>query len=70
MLGSNGRWVSMGIPSDGSYGIPEGIVCGAPVICSDGKYQRVTGLPMSTFARTMIERTCAELADELASASA
>jgi len=64
--GSGGRWVSMGIPSDGSYGIPEGVVCGVPVTCADGGYQRVKDLPIDDFARKMIDRTCGELADELA----
>jgi malate dehydrogenase len=68
LLGSDGRWVSMGVHSDGSYGLPEGIVCGVPVICANGKYERVTGLPIDEFARTMIDRTCAELSQELASA--
>jgi malate dehydrogenase len=66
ILGTDDRWVSMGIRSDGSYGIPEGIICGAPVTCVGGKYQRVTGLPIDDFARRMIDRTTAELADELA----
>ena len=66
ILGSDGRWVSMGIRSDGSYGIPEGIICGVPVMCRDGKYERVTGLPVDDFARRMIDRSVAELADELA----
>lgn len=69
ILGTDGRWVSMGIRSDGSYGIPEGIICGVPVICADGKYERVAGLPVDDFARKMIDRTCTELAEELASAT-
>ncbi len=68
--GTNGSWVSMGVPSDGSYGIPEGIICGVPVTCADGHYQRVTGLSIDEFARTMIDRTCAELTDELAATKA
>ncbi|MDE1936295.1 MAG: malate dehydrogenase, partial [Bradyrhizobium sp.] len=66
ILGTGDRWVSMGIASDGSYGIPEGIICGVPVTCAGGKYQRVTGLPIDDFARQMIDRTTAELTDELA----
>lgn len=66
ILGTDGRWVSMGIRSDGSYGIPEGIICGVPVTCSDRKYERVAGLPVDDFARRMIDRSVAELADELA----
>src|SRR5689334_8652014 len=45
MLGTNGRWVTMGVPSDGSYGIPEGIMYGVPVTTSAGEYKRVEGLP-------------------------
>ncbi|WP_298106388.1 malate dehydrogenase [Bradyrhizobium sp.] len=66
ILGTGDRWVSMGIASDGSYGIPEGIICGVPVTCAGGKYQRVTGLPIDDFARRMIDRTTTELTDELA----
>jgi malate dehydrogenase len=66
ILGTDGRWVSMAVQSDGSYGIPEGIICGVPVTCAGGKYQRVTGLPIDDFARRMIDRTTAELAEELA----
>ena len=68
IFGTDGRWVSMGIRSDGSYGIPEGIICGVPVTCVDGEYRRVTGLPIDDFARRMIDRTTAELSDELAAA--
>ena len=69
IIGTDGRWVSMGVPSDGSYGIPLHMICGVPVTCADGKYQRVTGLAIDDFARKMIDRTCAELSDELASAT-
>jgi malate dehydrogenase len=64
--GSNGRWVSMGIGSDGSYGIPEGLICGVPVACSSGTFQRVEGLSIDDFARDMINRTVTELKEELA----
>jgi malate dehydrogenase len=63
--GTDGRWVSMGIASNGSYGIPEGIICGVPVTCAGGNYQRVEGLPIDDFARSMIDRTVAELKKEL-----
>lgn len=66
--GTNGGWVSMGVPSDGSYGIPETVIAGVPVICADGKYERVTGLAIDAFARQMIDRTCDELTEELAAA--
>ncbi|MGA7805082.1 malate dehydrogenase [Bradyrhizobium sp.] len=64
IAGTNGRWVSMGVASDGSYDIPERIICGVPVTCADGKYQRIDRLPIDDFARKMIDRTCAELVDE------
>lgn len=69
IMGTNGRWVSMGVPSDGSYGIPRGITCGVPVTCANGTYQRVEGLPIDDFARKMIDRTCDELRDELTAIS-
>ena len=64
--GTNGRWVSMGIPSDGSYGVPEGVISGAPVTCEGGSYTRVTGLPIDEYARKMIDITVAELKEEIA----
>ena len=64
--GTNGRWVSMGIPSDGSYGVPEGLISGAPVTCAGGSYTRVTGLPIDDYARKMIDVTVAELKEEIA----
>jgi malate dehydrogenase len=68
--GTNGRWVSMGIASSGSYGIPEGLVCGVPVTCTAGLYHRVDGLPIDDFARSMIDRTVAELREGLATTKA
>ncbi len=68
--GTDGRWVSMGVPSDGGYGIPEGLVCGVPVTCAGGGYERVAGLPLDGFARGMLERTVAELREELEAAEA
>ncbi|MQT13176.1 malate dehydrogenase [Segnochrobactrum spirostomi] len=64
VLGSNGRWVSMGIASDGSYGIPEGLVCGVPVICENGKFERVTGIELDAFAKEKIGISLAELESE------
>ena len=64
--GSNGRWVSMGIASNGSYGVPEGLICGVPVTCTASGYRRVEGLPIDDFAHGMIDRTVAELKEELA----
>jgi malate dehydrogenase len=59
-----GNWVSMGIPSDGSYGIPEGVVYGYPVTCEGGKYTIVKGLQISEFARARMDATLKELHDE------
>jgi malate dehydrogenase len=64
VLGSNGKWVTMGIPSDGSYGIPEDFLYGVPVICTPGKYERVTGLEIDAFSRQMMDKTLAELQEE------
>ena len=64
MQGSSGKWVTMGIPSDGSYGIPEGIMYGVPVTCANGKYQRVTGLEIDAFSQECINKTLAELEGE------
>ena len=65
-LGTNGKWVTMGIPSDGSYGIPQDIVYGVPVTCANGEYTRVTGLAVDDYARTMMDKTLAELKEEQA----
>jgi malate dehydrogenase len=62
--GTQGRWTSMAVASDGSYTVPEGIFCGVPVTCDGGRYERVGGLALDGFARTMIERTVKELVDE------
>jgi len=63
----SGDWVSMGIPSDGSYGIPEGLMFGYPVTCSGGKYEIVKGLELNDFARAKIAATQKELTEERAS---
>ena len=63
-LGSNGKWVTMGIPSDGSYGIPDDYLYGVPVICTPGKYERVTGLEIDAYSRQMMDKTLAELQEE------
>jgi len=65
-LGTNGKWVTMGIPSDGSYGIPEGTMYGVPVICTPGKYERVTGLEIDAFSREKMDFTLKELTEEQA----
>jgi len=64
VLGTNGRWVTMGIPSDGSYGIPEDIMYGVPVTCENGQYHRVTGLEIDEFSRSRMDATLAELHEE------
>ena len=63
-LGTDGRWVTMGIPSDGSYGIPEDTMFGVPVTCADGHYTRVQGLPIDAFSQTCIDKTLNELMEE------
>ncbi len=59
-----GDWVSMGIPSDGSYGVPEGIISSFPCTCSGGDYQIVQGLDIDDYSRGKIDASTAELADE------
>ena len=59
-----GDWVSMGIPSDGSYGIPEGVIYGFPVTCSGGKYEIVQGLAVNAFSRARMDATHKELLEE------
>ena len=66
VLGTNGKWVTMGIPSDGSYGIPDGVMYGVPVICANGKYTRVTGLAIDEFSRGKMDSTLKELEEERA----
>ena len=57
-------WVSMGIPSDGSYDVPEGIIAGFPVTCANGEYSIVQGLEIDEFSRGKIDANAAELQDE------
>jgi malate dehydrogenase len=59
-------WVSMGVPSDGSYGIAEGVVYSFPVRCSGGRYEIVTGLDIDEFSRARMDATEAELREERA----
>ena len=65
--GTGGRWVSMGVPSDGAYGIPVNMICGMAVTCEDGAYRKVEGLIIDAFARSMLDVTVSELAEEIAS---
>ena len=65
VLGSpDGDWVSMAIPSDGSYGIEAGVFCGHPCTCSDGTYEIVQGLEIDGFSRSRIDATVNELREE------
>jgi malate dehydrogenase len=64
LLGSNGKWVTMGIASDGSYGIPAETMFGFPVTTENGEYQMVQGLPIDEFSRTCLDKTLAELTEE------
>jgi len=59
-----GDWVSMAIPSDGSYGVPEGIISSFPCVCKDGKYSIVQGLEIDDFSRARIDASVAELVEE------
>lgn len=59
-----GDWVSMAIPSDGSYGVQEGLISSFPVTCSGGAYRIVQGLEISEFSRARIDASVAELAEE------
>ena len=61
---AEGEWVSMGIPSDGSYDIAPGIIYGYPVTCADGKYQIVQNLAINDFARQRMDASAAELREE------
>ena len=63
-LGTNGRWVTMGVPSDGWYGIPKDTMFGFPVTCSGGDYSVIEGLPIDAFSQTCINKTLAELEGE------
>ena len=63
-LGSNGEWVTMGVPSNGEYGIPAGIVFGFPVTTENGEYKIVEGLEIDAFSQECIDKTLAELQGE------
>jgi len=63
-LGSQGQWVTMGVPSDGSYDIPEGLIYGVPVTTENGQYQRVHGLEIDDFSRERMQITLDELIAE------
>ena len=63
-LGTAGKWTTMGIPSDGSYGIPEGTMFGFPVTVANGEYTIVQGLPIDEFSQERINLTLKELTEE------
>jgi malate dehydrogenase len=65
-LGTHGKWVTMGIPSQGWYGIPKDVMFGFPVTCENGEYKVVEGLAIDAFSQTCIDKTLKELTDEQA----
>jgi malate dehydrogenase len=65
-LGSHGHWVTMGVPSDGSYGIPQDVMYGVPVTTANGEYTRVRDLPIDAFSRERMDATLKELEEERA----
>jgi malate dehydrogenase len=64
VLGSGGKWVTMGIASDGAYGIPKDVMFGYPVICANGEYKLVEGLEIDAYSRGKIDITLKELLEE------
>ncbi|HZS70006.1 MAG TPA: malate dehydrogenase [Burkholderiales bacterium] len=60
----DGDWITMGVPSDGSYGVPEGVIYGYPVTCRNGSYQLVKGVEISEFSRKRMDATLKELHEE------
>ena len=69
VLGSSGEWTTMGVPSDGSYGIPKGVIYGFPTICADGDYQIVPNLEIDEFSRSKMDNTLQELEEERSAVS-
>jgi malate dehydrogenase len=63
-LGTHGEWVTMGVPSNGEYGIPKDVMFGYPVTCANGNYKIVEGLPIDAFSQECINKTLAELQGE------
>jgi malate dehydrogenase len=63
-LGTNGGWVTMGVPSQGWYDIPKDVMFGFPVTCANGDYQVIEGLEIDAFSRERIQKTLDELLDE------
>ncbi len=69
VLGSSGKWVTMGVPSDGSYQIPRDYIYGVPVTTANGEYTRVLDLPIDDFSREKMNATLKELEEERAGVS-
>jgi malate dehydrogenase len=69
LAGSNGEWVTMGVPSDGSYGIPQDVMYGVPVTTASGEYELVQGLEIDAFSRERMDATLKELEEERAGVS-
>jgi malate dehydrogenase len=63
---ASGDWVSMAVPSDGSYGVPEGVIYSYPIICKNGDYELVPKLAIDAFSRARMDASYAELAEERA----
>ena len=66
VLGTNGKWVTMGIPSKGEYGIPAEVIYGFPVVCENGEYKMIEGLEIDEFSRERMTHTLNELLEEQA----
>ncbi|MDU0809774.1 MAG: malate dehydrogenase [Burkholderia sp.] len=64
IVGTSGEWVTMGVPSDGSYEIPEDIIYGVPVTCENGKYNRIKDLEIDIFSREKMNASLIELLEE------
>jgi malate dehydrogenase len=64
VLGSNGKWVTMGVASDGSYGVPEDVIYGVPCTTAAGKYEVIKGLEIDEFSRSKMDHTLNELLEE------
>ena len=66
VLGTNGKWVTMGIPSKGEYKIPAEVIYGFPVVCENGEYKMIEGLEIDEFSRERMTHTLNELLEEQA----
>jgi malate dehydrogenase len=66
VLGTNGKWVTMGIASKGEYGIPAEVIYGFPVVCENGEYKMIEGLEIDEFSRERMTHTLNELLEEQA----